>query len=191
MLKIGLTGGIGSGKSTVAKLFVVNGIPVYESDKRAKWLIENHPEIKIEILELFGEQAYFNDGNYNRSFVAEKAFGNIDLLNKLNSIVHPRVGEDFENWAKGQKNVPFVIKEAAIMKRGAGLDKIIVVESPEDLRVQRLLARDKHRDLYQIKEIIQKQKSAKEYLELADFVIKNDEKVLLIPQVLEVLRAIS
>lgn len=191
MLKIGLTGGIGSGKSTVAKLFVLNGIPVYESDKRAKWLIENHPEIKIEILELFGGQAYFNNGNYNRSFVAEQAFGNIDLLNKLNAIVHPRVGEDFGNWANGQKNVPFVIKEAAIMKRGAGLDKIIVVDSPEDLRVQRLLARDKHRDLNQIKEIIQKQKSAKEYLELADFVIKNDEKVLLIPQVLEVLRAIS
>lgn len=185
MLKVGITGGIGSGKSLVAKLFSVLGIPVYASDQRAKWLIENNAVIISEIKEILGEEAYSLEGKYNKVFVSKAVFQNEELLKKLNQIVHPRVRQDFEDWVLVQ-NVPFVIKEAAIMNRNAGLDKIIVVNSPKDLRIKRLLKRDTHRDKSEIEKVISNQKTEKEFLEMADFVINNDENRLLIPQVLEI-----
>lgn len=183
MLKVGITGGIGSGKSLVAKLFSMLGIPVYESDQRAKWLIEHHRTIISEIKELLGEESYNDEGKYNKIFVSKAVFQNEELLKKLNQIVHPRVHQDFEEWVIVQ-NTPFVIKEAAIMSRNAGLDKIIVVDSPKDLRIKRLLNRDAHRDKSEIEKVISNQKTEKEFLEMADFVINNDENSLLIPQVL-------
>lgn len=185
MLKVGITGGIGSGKSLVAKLFSLLGVPVYESDQRAKWLIEQHKNIISEIKELLGEEAYNKEGKYNKVFVSKAVFQNDELLKSLNQIVHPRVRQDFEDWVLVQ-NTPFVIKEAAIMSRNAGLDKIIVVNSPKELRVKRLLKRDGHRGLSEIEKVISNQKSEKEFLEMADFMINNDEKELLIPQVLGV-----
>ncbi len=185
MLKIGLTGGIGSGKSLVAKLFSLIGVPIYESDQRAKWLIEHHETIISEIKNLLGGQAYNPEGKYDKVFVSKEVFQNEELLKSLNQIVHPRVRQDFEEWLKVQ-NVPFVIKEAAIMNRNASLDKIIVVSSPKELRIQRLLKRDIHRNLAEIEKILENQKSPEEFLEIADFVINNDENCLLIPQVLEV-----
>lgn len=183
MLKVGITGGIGSGKSLVAKLFSMLAIPVYESDQRAKWLIEHHKTIISEIKELLGEESYNDEGKYNKIFVSKAVFQNEELLKKLNQIVHPRVRQDFEEWVIVQ-NAPFVIKEAAIMSRNAGLDKIIVVDSPKDLRIKRLLNRDAHRDKSEIEKVISNQKTEKEFLEMADFVINNDENSLLIPQVL-------
>ncbi|MCP9762622.1 dephospho-CoA kinase [Lacihabitans soyangensis] len=185
MLKVGLTGGIGSGKSLVAKLFSLLEVPIYESDQRAKWLIEHHETIISEIKELLGDEAYNKEGKYNKEFVSKAVFQNKDLLKKLNQIVHPRVGQDFEDWLIVQ-NAPFVIKEAAIMNRNAGLDKIIVVDSPKELKIKRLLIRDTHRNLTEIENILANQKSPEEFLEMADFVINNDEKSLLIPQVLEI-----
>lgn len=185
MLKIGLTGGIGSGKSLVAKLFSLIGVPIYESDQRAKWLIEHHETIISEIKNLLGGQAYNPEGKYDKVFVSKEVFQNEELLKSLNQIVHPRVRQDFEEWLKVQ-NAHFVIKEAAIMNRNAGLDKIIVVNSPKELRIQRLLERDIHRNLAEIEKILENQKSPEEFLEIADFVINNDENCLLIPQVLEV-----
>lgn len=185
MLKVGLTGGIGSGKSLVAKLFSLLGVPIYESDQRAKLLIEHHETIISEIKELLGEQAYTLEGKYDKVFVSQAVFQNEELLKRLNHIVHPRVRQDFEGWLTVQ-NAPFVIKEAAIMNRNAGLDKIIVVDSPKDLRIKRLLKRDIHRNLAEIEKILENQKSPEEFLEMADFVINNDEKSLLIPQVLEI-----
>jgi dephospho-CoA kinase len=185
MLKVGLTGGIGSGKSLVAKLFSLIGVPIYESDQRAKWLIEHHENIISEIKELLGDEAYNEESKYNKEFVSKEVFQNEELLKSLNQIVHPRVRQDFEEWLKVQ-NAPFVIKEAAIMNRNAGLDKIIVVSSPKELRIQRLLKRDIHRNLAEIEKILENQKSPEEFLEMADFVINNDENCLLIPQVLEV-----
>lgn len=185
MLKVGITGGIGSGKSLVAKIFSTLGVPVYESDQRAKWLIEHHETIISEIRELLGDEAYNEEGKYNKQFVSTAVFQNEELLKSLNQIVHPRVRQDFEDWVLMQ-NAPFVLKEAAIMNRNAGLDKIIVVLSPKSLRIKRLLKRDAHRNLSEIEKVISNQKTAKEFLELADFVINNDDIELVIPQVLEV-----
>jgi dephospho-CoA kinase len=185
MLKVGITGGIGSGKSVVAKIFSTLGIPVYESDQRAKWLIEYNKDIVSEIRDLLGNEAYNEDGKYDKVFVSKAVFQNEELLRKLNQIVHPRVRQDFEDWVLLQ-NAPFVLKEAAIISRNAGLDKIIVVHSPKDLRIKRLLKRDTHRNLSEIEKVISNQKTEKEFLEMADFVINNDDKELLIPQVIEV-----
>jgi dephospho-CoA kinase len=185
MLKVGITGGIGSGKSVVAKIFSTLGIPVYESDQRAKWLIEYNKDIVSEIREFLGNEAYNEDGKYDKVFVSKAVFQNEELLRKLNQIVHPRVRQDFEDWVLLQ-NAPFVLKEAAIMSRNAGLDKIIVVYSPKDLRIKRLLKRDTHRNLSEIEKVIANQKTEKEFLEMADFMINNDDKEMLIPQVIEV-----
>lgn len=185
MLKVGITGGIGSGKSVVARLFSLLGTPVYDSDQRAKWLIENDFEIVFNIKHLLGNESYGLDGFYNKSFVSQKVFNNNDLLLSLNSIVHPAVRKDFEDWLKVQKT-GFVIKEAAIMNRDAGLDKIIVVESPKELRIMRLLKRDSHRDLNQLEKVISNQKTADEFKSMADFVVQNNEEILIIPQVLDI-----
>jgi dephospho-CoA kinase len=185
MLKVGITGGIGSGKSVVAKIFSTLGIPVYESDQRAKWLIEYNKDIVSEIREFLGNEAYNEDGKYDKVFVSKAVFQNEELLRKLNQIVHPRVRQDFEDWVLLQ-NAPFVLKEAAIMRRNAGLDKIIVVYSPKNLRIKRLLKRDTHRNLSEIEKVIANQKTEKEFLEMADFMINNDDKEMLIPQVIEV-----
>ncbi len=185
MLKVGITGGIGSGKSVVAKIFSTLGIPVYESDQRAKWLIEYNKDIVSEISEFLGNEAYNEDGKYDKVFVSKAVFQNEELLRKLNQIVHPRVRQDFEDWVLLQ-NAPFVLKEAAIMRRNAGLDKIIVVYSPKNLRIKRLLKRDTHRNLSEIEKVIANQKTEKEFLEMADFMINNDDKEMLIPQVIEV-----
>jgi dephospho-CoA kinase len=183
MLKIGLTGGIGSGKSAVAKLFSLLGIYVYESDQRAKCLIENDLNLKSRIVELLGKDSYLANGNYNKFFVAQQVFGNQEKLNLLNAIVHPSVAADFEDWCK-DKTSPYIIKEAAIMSKSSGLDKIIYVDSPLELRIQRVLERDKNRTNQQVQNIIKNQKKEDEYLEIADFKISNNEKYMLIPQVL-------
>ena len=185
MLKVGITGGIGSGKSVVARLFSLLGTPVYDSDQRAKWLIENDSEIVFNIKQLLGNESYSPEGYYNKSFVSQKVFNNNDLLLSLNSIVHPAVRKDFEDWLNIQKT-GFVIKEAAIMNRDAGLDKIIVVESPKELRIMRLLKRDSHRDLNQLEKVISNQKTADEFKSMADFVVQNNEEILIIPQVLDI-----
>jgi dephospho-CoA kinase len=190
MLKVGITGGIGSGKSVVAKIFSTLGIPVYESDQRAKWLIEYNKDIVSEIRDLLGNEAYNEDGKYDKVFVSKAVFQNEELLRKLNQIVHPRVRQDFEDWVLLQ-NAPFVLKEAAIMNRNAGLDKIIVVLSPKSLRIKRLLKRDVHRNLSENEKVISNQKTEKEFLEMADFMINNDDKELLIPQVLEVYKKLT
>ena len=190
MLKVGITGGIGSGKSLVAKLFSMLEIPVYESDQRAKWLIENDAVIISEIKELLGEEAYSLEGKYNKVLVSNAVFQNEVLLKKLNLIVHPRVHQDFEEWVHTQ-NASFVLKEAAIMSRNAGLDKVIVVVSPKDLRIKRVLKRDVHRDKSEIEKVISNQKTEKDFLQMADFIINNDENSLLIPQVLEIYKKLT
>lgn len=207
MLKVGITGGIGSGKSTVARVFAALGIPVYEADERAKVLIEEDPEIVSGIRALFGDEAYRADGKYNKTYVAEKVFRDPGLLQKLNGLVHPAVGKDFENWAARQ-HAPYVIKEAAVMNRAAGhrnaghrdaghrdadhpdagstnsgLDRIIVVSSPLELRIERIKNRD-GRSQKQIENIIRNQKSEEEFQAMADYVIPNNEQEFITEQVL-------
>ncbi len=190
MLKIGLTGGIGVGKSTVSKVFSLLNVPVYEADSRAKFLIEHDLFIVKSIQGLLGDNAYLSDGSYNKSFVAECVFNNKLTLEKLNHIVHPAVALDFEDFCKKNSDKKYILKEAALMNRNQGLDKIIVVTSPLELRICRIKARDTHRKENQISEIIKNQKSQEEFLEMADFEIRNNDTEMLLPQILEIHRQI-
>ncbi len=185
MLKVGITGGIGTGKSTVAKVFSALGIPVYEADHRAKFLMEKDKTIISKIKELLGKEAYLADGTYNKAFVAQQVFGNKELLKSLNAIVHPAVGKDFTDWVNSQKNAPYIIKEAAIMGKNSGLDKIIVVSSLIDLRISRIQKRD-NRTIDQIENIIQNQKTEEQFLAISDFEIKNNELDFILTQVLKI-----
>lgn len=192
-LWVGITGGIGSGKSTVCKIFKILGIPVYESDDRAKWLLANDPELKAKISSAFGPESYLADGTVNRAFLAEKVFSDPEKVKMINSFVHPAVRKDFRTWAELQKN-PYVLKEAAlIFETGANkeLDKVINVSSPLKIRIARVLMRDPHRDEAQINQIIDQQMPDDEKNGKADFVIKNSDNKLLIPQVLEIHRKLS
>ena len=143
MIIIGLSGGIGSGKSTIAKWFSQKGIAVYNSDDEAKKLIDTNPELIEKLSLIFGEETY-KDGIYNRAFVASKVFENKELLQKLNAAVHPVVFEHFDQWIKNQKS-DFVIKEAAILFESGSYkncDSVISVIADEEKRIQRVIKRD-------------------------------------------------
>ena len=140
---VGLTGGIGSGKSTVAKLFGELGIPVYESDRKAKRLMKSSKKVRKAVIELIGKEAY-TDKKLNRTFIAEKIFNNSELLEKLNQIVHPAVRKNFLKWSKKQDS-PYVIQENAIIFENGSqdfYDKIILITAPVDIRIKRILNRD-------------------------------------------------
>jgi len=140
---IGITGGIGSGKTTVAQLFGRIGVPVYYADFEAKELMNVDPEIKAAVIDMIGAEAYV-DGQLNRSYIASKVFENESKLVQLNAIVHPKVAVHFEEWVKKQTS-KFVMKEAAILVETGGykeLDELFVVTASEELRIQRVMKRD-------------------------------------------------
>ena len=173
MIVVGLTGGIGSGKSTVAKLFLQLGIPVYNSDDVAKELMNNSNSLQAKIIELLGNDAIL-DGQINRSFIAEKVFGNKKMLEHLNAIVHPEVKNHFSKWLKNQ-NSKYVIKESALILENNmqnQFDFIIVVLSDTTERIKRIKERD-GRSLNQIKAIIEKQTSDDVRCAHADYIIHN------------------
>lgn len=187
-LKVGITGGIGSGKSVVAKIFSILGIPIYYADDRAKWLMANNQELSEQIKKDFGAESYLPDGSVNRTFLATKVFADPEKVKKINSLVHPAVGHDFLKWAESQ-TAPYVLKEAALIFETGGqksLDYVINVSSPLKIRVARTLMRDPHRSEEQVNQIINQQMPDEEKNELADFVIKNTDNKLLIPQVLSI-----
>lgn len=186
-MQVGVTGGIGSGKSVVCRIFACLGVPVYEADARAKWLIDNDFNIKAEVVDLLGVESFTADGTYNRKYVASRVFSDSQLLQKLNQIIHPRVFTDSDRWLQRHSSEPYVIREAALMSRageGNTLDKIIVVTAPLTLRIGWIKSRDPQRSEEDIRAIVKSQISEEARLELADFVIDNGEKVALIPQVL-------
>ncbi|GAB3691167.1 dephospho-CoA kinase [Spirosoma flavus] len=185
-LQIGVTGGIGSGKSVVCQVFQALGIPVYEADTRAKWLTEHDPILKADISRVLGSNAYDTLGRYNRGWVASQVFADPELLKALNGVIHPRVFADTDLWVSQQVGKPYVIKEAAIMKAAGdnnNLDKVIVVHAPLDLRIERISKRDPHRSREEILHIIERQVSDDERLRIADYVVQNDEQQLLLPQI--------
>ncbi|HMU46308.1 MAG TPA: dephospho-CoA kinase [Chitinophagaceae bacterium] len=185
MLKVGLTGGIGSGKSTVAGIFEMLGIPVYYADEATKRLMNTSPEIKEAILTNFGEQSYVN-GELNRKFIASIVFSNKEKLELLNSITHPATIEDAEKWMSEQ-NSPYVLKEAALLfESGAAekLDYVIGVYAPQHIRVKRVMERDKV-PVEEVMKRISRQIDEEMKMKLCDFVITNNEQKLVIPQVLE------
>ncbi len=184
---LGVTGGIGSGKSLVCDIFKHLGVPIYNSDKRAKELMSSSPDLVSAISELFGEQAYI-DGQLNRKHIASVVFNDDDKLQALNNIVHPAVGKDFESWLKENSTAPLLIKEAAIMiESGAykSLDKLLVVSAPMDLRIQRVVQRD-NVTAEEVSKRMNKQLSEDELLEYADYVVHNDGEHLIVPQVINI-----
>ena len=186
-MQVGVTGGIGAGKSTVCKIFTVLGLPVYDADQRAKQLMETSAELISEIQQAFGPESYINH-RLNRPYLARLVFSKEEEVNKLNQLVHPKVGEDYQRWAtKHEKNFPYIIKEAALLIESGSykqLDHLVVVDAPEDLRIKRVISRDPHRDEEQIRAIISKQLSDSVRNAQADSIIYNDEKQSLVKQVL-------
>jgi dephospho-CoA kinase len=186
-IRVGITGGIGSGKTIVTKIFSLLSVPVYYADERAKWLLENNAEVKEGLIRLFGPASFSREG-INRKFIAEQIFNDERKLNQLNALVHPEVGKDFEEWAEGQYSSDYILKEAALMFESGSyklLDLVITVFSPEDLRIKRILERDPHRTKEDILKIIARQMNEEEKIKKSSYVIYNDEKQLLITQVLK------
>ncbi|PTM07029.1 MAG: dephospho-CoA kinase [Bacteroidetes bacterium] len=170
---VGLTGGIGSGKTTVTNFFSEIGIPVYIADLEAKALMTRSKVIRRKLLQLFGHEAYIEE-DLNKAFIANKIFNDVSLLEKMNNIVHPKVTSHFKKWVKKQ-NSPYVIKEAAIFFENGtykALDFIITVVAPETTRIKRVIARDQSSE-EKVKAIIKNQWSDEEKVKLSDFVIEN------------------
>jgi dephospho-CoA kinase len=188
MLKIGVTGGIGVGKSIVCRMFAVLGIPIYDADTRAKWVMRYDEPLKQELTDAFGTDSYTADGELNRAYLAKTAFHDPQKLALLNSIVHPHVANDFIDWAAANSSAPYLVKEAALMYESESwrqMDEIIAVFAPMDVRIKRLLQRDTHRTQQDIEAIIGKQLKEEEKMARAQHVVYNDDKQLLIPQVLK------
>lgn len=172
---VGLTGGIGSGKTTVAKMFSELGVPVYIADDEAKKLTNSSKVIRRKLIQLLGEQAYI-DGNLNRKYVAEKIFSNNALLNAVNAIIHPKVATQFKKWALRQK-ANYVIKEAAILFENGGYkecDVVILVTAPKTLRLQRVIKRD-NATQGEIEQRMDNQWTDTRKKKLADIIIENIE----------------
>jgi dephospho-CoA kinase len=183
MLKIGLTGGIGSGKSTVAKVFQTLGIPVYYADDAAKELMNNNEVLKQQTKHHFGEEVYKN-GLLNRKFLAHKVFGNPTQLELLNSLVHPATIQAAEDWF-AQQTAPYCVKEAALIFESGSqqnLDYVIGVYTPTPLRLQRVMQRD-NITATEVQQRMDKQIDETIKMRLCDFIITNNEKELVIPQV--------
>jgi len=186
MKKIGLTGGIGSGKTYISNIFKSLGIPLFNSDIEAKILMNSSKKLISQIKKEFGEDIYTNE-NFNKEKLSSIVFSNSDKLQKLNSLVHPIVKEEFDNWCKKQTS-PYVIKEAAILFESnshLGLDAVICVSAPLELRMERLLKRDNSSEK-EIKKRIENQISQEEKENLSDYIIVNDEKDLLLPQIIKI-----
>lgn len=193
MKVIGITGGIGSGKSIICKVFELLGVSVYYADSRANWLTNNDLQLRKEIKELLGRQAYDENGQYNRKWVASQVFENPELLQMLNMLVHPRVFDDTKKWLALHQNQPYVVREAAISSaagKGNDLDKIIVVSCPIEVRIKRIQQRDPQRSNEQIRAIIARQKTEEEFAKIANFQIINDDTQLVLPQILRIHQAI-
>lgn len=191
-MRIGITGGIGAGKTLVADVLSHMGYPVYSADTKAKWLIQYDQQLVSEITTLFGSQAYV-DGEYNRKYVAERVFADSLLLCRLNSIVHPAVAIDFERWAELNMLDGMCFMEAAVLFESGFdriMDKTIAVIAPDSIRIDRVVARDGIvRE--QVMARISNQMPSAELTQRADFIIHNDNVQLVVPQVIDILRQIK
>jgi dephospho-CoA kinase len=187
MLTVGITGGIGSGKTTVCKIFETLQVPIYYADERAKWLLNNDEKIINSVKNLLGVEAYIN-GQLNRTYIADKVFNNKELLDSYNEIVHPAVAYDTLEWMQQYVYSKYVIKEAALLVETGlylTLDKLIVVTAPTELRIQRVMQRD-HTTRDAVEARINNQLSEEEKIKVADFVVINDGSTSLIDQVLKI-----
>ena len=185
MLKVGITGGIGSGKSTVSKIFEVLGIPVYYADDASKRLMNEDEGLKEKLISIFGSGTYV-DGKLNRIYLSSIVFNNPEKLAVLNSIVHPATIKDAADWMQRQ-TAPYAIKEAALIFESGSqehLDKVIGVYAPAAVRIHRVMQRD-NVTREEVQSRMNKQLGEEIKMKLCDYVITNDEQELLIPQVIE------
>lgn len=191
ILKVGITGGIGVGKTTICKVFELLGVPVYYSDDAAKIVIETQ-DVMTKLLKAFGGAVLTSDGTLDKKKLAAIVFSDKEKLSVLNSIVHPAVNSHFKQWMSFHTNAPYIIKEAAILfESGASLamDKVITVIAPLELKIQRAMLRDAS-TREQIEERIRNQMSDEEKIKRSDFVIYNDNQRLVIPQAITTHEAI-
>ena len=188
MTKVGVTGGIGSGKTLICQIFEKLGIPVFNADDEAKCLLNVDPQVKASMMEYFGKDIY-DDTGIKKAYLASKIFNNKDALSKVNSIVHPVVRQLFIRWAKEKEAAfPYIIEEAAILFESGvyqDLDFTILVYAPEELRISRVISRD-HASREQVRARMEYQMKDEEKIDMADAVIYNDESRLVIPQILEI-----
>ena len=189
---IGLTGGIGSGKTTVARIFSMLNVPVYNSDEAGRKITNKDPFVKSSIKEQFGADMFDNQDNLNREKLSAIVFNDSSALAKLNAIIHPAVAQDFKTWCDNQSS-PYVIKETAILFEH-GLDNqlngVIVVEAPDELKIKRVMHRNGITE-DAVRQRIQQQLPQDELISRADWVIHNNEEQLLSPQVLEIYSRIT
>ncbi len=186
MLKIGVTGGIGSGKSTICRIFESFRVPVYYADERAQMLIENHPAIIEAYKELFGDGVY-KRGKLNRQLVAQQVFSDKTLLSEVNKVVHPEVRNDFLAWMETKSESPYIIQEAAILLESGGyrqMDEIVLVSAPEEVRIERVMNRD-NISRNKVLDRIKNQWSDQQRRPFCDFEVMADDKHLVVPQVIE------
>lgn|ERR1700752_2680993 len=187
MIIVGLTGGIGSGKSTVAKVFETLGVKIYNSDERAKELYFV-PHVKAEIEKLLGKEAYINETTLNKKYISEKIFSDNELLKQVNVIIHAEVKKDSDVFAKTNANEKYIIKESALLveaKLLSSIDKLLVVTSNVDLRKKRVALRDGFSE-EEINKRLAQQVPEEEKIKLADWVLENNEENLLIPQIIKI-----
>jgi dephospho-CoA kinase len=187
MIIVGLTGGIGSGKSTVAKVFETLGIKIYNSDERAKELYFV-PQVKAEIEKLLGKGAYVNETTLNKKYISEKIFSDNELLKQVNSIIHAEVKKDSDVFEKTHVSEKYIIKESALLieaKLLSSIDKLVVVTSNINLRKQRVVLRDELSE-EEVNKRIAQQVPEEEKIKLADWVLENNEEDLLIPQIVKI-----
>ncbi len=188
MVKVGITGNMGSGKTTVCKIFEVLGVPVYYADDRAKDILQSDPEVIKQVKELFGDDVYDAANVLDRKRVAHVVFNEPEFLEKYEAIIHPAVQRDGEKWMQRHAQFPYVIKEAALLFESGShkhLDKIICVTAPVALRIQRIQQRDGS-SIDDIKARLRNQMAEAEKVELSDFIIYNDGTAPLIRQVLNI-----
>lgn len=191
-IKIGITGGIGSGKSVVSHLLELLGIPVYISDTETKRLMVEDSQIRADLIDLLGNEVYA-DGILNKPFLASYLFKTPQHTERINNIVHPRVRNDFRMWVSGQIDVSFVAMESAILLEAGfrnEVDVVVMVYAPFNIRVLRAMQRDSA-SYVQIEQRIRSQMDDEEKRRFADFIIVNDNETPLIPQVLELITSLS
>jgi len=186
MIRVGITGGIGSGKSLVCQVFSLLGIPVYKADDIARMLMENDPDIRHDLISILGKDIY-QGNSLDRVKMSTLIFNNPEILKKVNRVVHPRVAGDFLNWCRFFTQYPYVIHESAILHESdiyGMFDFILLVIAPEEVRIRRVLSR-KGMTLEKVRSIMKNQLQEKEKIVRSHLVLNNDGKLLILPRILE------
>jgi dephospho-CoA kinase len=186
MLKVGITGNIGSGKTTISRMFELLGVPVFYADNEAKRVMITDEILIGELKNNFGRDAYFDDGKLNRKYIANIVFNDAEALTALNSLVHPAVFRAFDNWVVKFDTAPYIMKEAALLFESDSYkmcDKAIMVTAPLETRIARVMERDQI-TREEVENRNAKQFSEEKKIAMADYIIRNDNTELVIPQAL-------